>query len=164
MISLCVHHLSELSEMAHIVDDEEQKEIPAFVGALIRSAARAQEEIQPHLAAEKVQYIFNVLPVTCSSTLITLLPSFREINQTGIDRLHRILTVLKPAIVSLLREETAAERQKLFDHAQSYISLLSLSTYDLIDSVRRSPAKFTVRELKALLEIRVPGRALLFYK
>lgn len=157
LIALCVHHLSELSEFSHVCDDDDQKDIPAFVGALIRNVARAQEEISPHLTPEKMQYIFNVLPSVCSWTLIALLPTFGEINQTGIDRVHRILAVLKPAVMSLLGK-TNTERQKLFDHAQSYYALLALNPYDLIDTVRHRPSKFTVRELKAILEVYVPGR------
>ena len=157
MISLCVHHLGELSECSHVCDDEEQKEIPFFVGALIRNAARAQEEIQPHLSPEKLRYVTNVLPSACATTMVALLPTFREINPTGMDRIQRILAVLKPAMTMLLGEGSAVERQKLFEHAQTYYTLLSLNPYDLVDAVRRRPARFTVRELKALLEIHVPG-------
>lgn len=158
MIALCVHHLSDLSELSHVCDEEEQKEIPAFIGALIKNAARAQEEIAPRLSHRKIQYILNILPSACSLMLITALPDFGQINQGGIDRMHRILAFLKPAILSLLGSASAAERTKCFDRAEEYFSLLSLSVYDLINYVRRFPGKFTVREFKAILSVHVPGR------
>eukprot|EP00210_Caulerpa_lentillifera_P003256 g3108.t1 len=158
MITLCIHHLSELSEISHLCDEEEQKEIPAFIGALIKNAARAQEEITPHLSQRKIQYILNILPSACSLMLITALPDFTQINQGGIDRMQRILSFLKPAILSLLGTGAAAEGAKYFDRAEEYFSLLSLSVYDLLNYVRRFPGKFTVREFKALLSVHVPGR------
>lgn len=157
MICLAAHHLFELTSISHLCEDNDRTEMPPSLGSLIRNAARAEEEIAPHLPSHKRKYVLGILPTACAKLCMWILPEVKEINSAGVERMVRMLSVLQPALSSFLAP-TVGGTFRLFDHVRAYYSMLNLSMEDLLAYLGERPGRFSYADWKALVEVHVPGR------
>ena len=160
MICLCTHHLSELTQISHLCEDNERRDAPASLGSLIRHAARAEEDIAPHLSPSKHKYIFGVLPSASTKIMMRLLPEFKHINLAGVERLTKLVSILQQAIISLLSPNSVMTpgATRIFDHARSYFSLLNLSAKEVLAFAQERPNRYLGSEWRGLFEVLVAGR------
>lgn len=59
------------------------------VGTYTRTMSRMAEDMQPHLAAHKMLYVFGCTAAAASRVLVWLLGEIHEINGPGIERMVR---------------------------------------------------------------------------
>lgn len=157
MMCLAAHHLFELTSISHLCEDNDRTEMPSCLGSLIRNAARAEEEIAPHLPSHKRKYVLSILPSACAKLCMYILPEVKEINSAGVERMVRLMSVLQPALSSFLAP-TVGGTFRMFDHVRAYYSMLNLTMDDLLAYVGERPGRFSYTEWKALVEVHVPGR------
>lgn len=81
---------------------------------------------------------------------------FQDWNEYGVKRMCRMLTVLQPplsALGSSADTPAKSEASKPFEKARAYFGLLLCSPEALIRAAADQPAKFTLAEYSALLQV-----------
>lgn len=82
--------------------------------------------------------------------------TLQEWNQHGVKRMSRMLTVLQPPLSSLgssPETQLKGDASKPFDRARAYFGLLMCSPEALTRAAADHPAKFTLAEYTALLQV-----------
>ncbi|KAK9837523.1 hypothetical protein WJX81_008555 [Elliptochloris bilobata] len=155
-----VQQLQALPEGHWVCDEEAAAEVDESVGALSRSAARADEDLAPFLAPPRRSYVFGGLAAAAARFIMWLLPELQELNQHGVTRMCRLLAVLQPSLSALGAPGGAfrPEAARAFDKARAYYGLLALPAAGLLRVAAERPGRFFPAEYQALLQVKYEER------
>ncbi|KAF6259795.1 hypothetical protein COO60DRAFT_1625953 [Scenedesmus sp. NREL 46B-D3] len=151
------------------------------IGGLARLAARAAEELEPHLSAAKMDYVFGPLAGAgaagacrvrgCAAGVCCLA---RVLQRGHVQLACAVWRVLQRCHGgcgcrrSRLRDcslqpfpgfSGAAEVSRAYDRAKQYYTLVGLPAAEVARLAADRPGRFSVAEWEALLLVQVPGRA-----
>ncbi|WIA23609.1 hypothetical protein OEZ85_000318 [Tetradesmus obliquus] len=169
LLLMAARQLYALSAVSHICEEDDVMEAHPSIGGLARLAARAAEELSPHLSSSKMNYVFGPIPGAAARYLMWVLEDIGEMNAMGVERMIRSLALLQGHLCgpgALLPGTNsspapaggAAEVSRAYDRAKQYYTLVGLPAEEVVRLAGDRPGRFSVAEWQALLLVHVPGR------
>eukprot|EP00775_Hariotina_reticulata_P001681 gene1681-2025_t len=99
-------------------------------------------EVSRHLSGRKNAYVFGALPAAAARYLMWVLEDISEMNALGVERMIRSLALLQGPLCGLCMPAGTA----------------AAPSAEVVALAADKPARFSVSEWEALLQVQVPGR------
>lgn len=143
----------------HYLRDQDAEEPEDFVVALTSQIQRIDEEMAAYMPTLKRIYIFGGVCSVSAAAFIKAVMNIEAINMLGVRQVNRNCIALQQALASLIASSEEFLEERL-DRVRTYYDLLTIPFEALIALLPENDAIFSLSEYAALLEVKVPGRAI----
>ncbi|THH28293.1 hypothetical protein EUX98_g5894 [Antrodiella citrinella] len=143
-----MHHLNLALRSGNYRIEQEATEPDPHVTDLNIELSKCDEIISRTLAAEERGFVFEGIGHLMESLLIANARYIRNVNAMGVQKMTRNILALQQNVKTIAIESKVTP----FDRAKRFYSLFSMSTADLLDTIRQKQ-EFSFEEYKTIIDL-----------
>ncbi|TCD59885.1 hypothetical protein EIP91_011260 [Steccherinum ochraceum] len=143
-----LHHLDLALHSGNYRIEQEATEPDPHITDLNVELGKCDEIVSRTLPLEERRFVFEGIGHLMESLLISNARHIRTANEMGVQKMSRNILALQQNVKTLAVETRATP----FDRAKRFYSLFSLSTQDLLDTIRQKQ-EFTFEEYKTIIDL-----------